>query len=80
MDAEVGSTPSYTHGTSEFICRRVEAESADGTMIAMTLSHKRGLALDGSHPALLHAYGAYGICLDAGYKPEQLSLLRRGCA
>lgn len=52
--------------------------SADGTMIPLTLSHKKGLELDGSHSALLHAYGAYGMSLDAGFKPERLSLLNRG--
>ncbi len=62
----------------DFICTRVEAQSPDGTMIPITLSHQRGLRMDGSHPVLLHAYGAYGMCLDAGFKPERLSLLKRG--
>ncbi len=47
-------------------------------MIPLTLSHRKGLELDGSYPALLHAYGAYGMCLDAGFNPERLGLLRRG--
>lgn len=65
---------------SDFICTRSEAESADGTKIPITLCHQRGLELSGTHPALLHAYGAYGMCLDAGFKPERLSLLKRGYA
>ncbi|BDA43568.1 Prolyl endopeptidase-like [Coccomyxa sp. Obi] len=71
-------TPRNVHVASDFISSRMEVRSADGTMIPLTLSHKKGLKLDGSHPALLHAYGAYGMCLDAGFKPERLSLLKRG--
>ncbi|CAL8468479.1 g8019 [Coccomyxa elongata] len=75
---EGGRTPTNVHVASDFISNRMEVRCADGTVIPLTLSHKKGLELDGSHPALLHAYGAYGMCLDAGFKPERLSLLRRG--
>ena len=40
--------------------------------------HKTGLTLDGSNPALVTVYGAYGICLEASFQPERLSLLDRG--
>ena len=44
----------------------------------MTLVHKRGLKLDGSHPALMTVYGAYGECLETGFESERLSLLEQG--
>ena len=44
----------------------------------MTLIHKKGLCLDGSHPVLMTAYGAYGLCLDAAFESERLALLARG--
>jgi len=40
--------------------------------------HKKGLLLNGSHPALLTVYGAYGISLETGFEPERLVLLDRG--
>lgn len=60
------------------VCANVEATSADGTAIPMTVAHRADLPLNGSDPALLSAYGAYGMCMDAGFKPEGLSLLERG--
>jgi hypothetical protein len=62
------------------MCTREQAVSMDGTIVPITLAHRRGLQLDGSHPCLLTGYGAYGLCIDAGYKPERQSLLDRGCA
>lgn len=44
----------------------------------MTLVHKRGLKLDGSHPALMSVYGAYGECMETGFESERLSLLEQG--
>ena len=44
----------------------------------MTVMHKAGLPLDGSHPTLMTVYGAYGLCLETGFEPERLALLDRG--
>ena len=43
----------------------------------MTVVHKKGLAHDGTRPALVSVYGAYGECLETGFEPERLSLLDR---
>jgi prolyl oligopeptidase len=40
---------------------RETARSRDGAEIPINIIRKKGLALDGSHPALLNAYGGYGI-------------------
>jgi prolyl oligopeptidase len=37
---------------------RVRYESRDGVRVPMFIVHKRGLDLDGSHPVVLHGYGA----------------------
>ena len=34
--------------------------SHDGTLVPLSIVHKRGLALDGHHPTLLWGYAAYG--------------------
>ena len=40
---------------------RIAARSRDGTNIPVNLIHRRGLALDGTHPTVLYGYGGYGI-------------------
>ena len=40
---------------------RVTARSQDGSEIPINIVRRKGMALDGSHPMLLSAYGGYGI-------------------
>jgi prolyl oligopeptidase len=42
---------------------RETCKSADGTAVPVNILHKRGIALDGSHPAILYGYGGYSISL-----------------
>jgi prolyl oligopeptidase len=42
---------------------RETCTSTDGTAVPLTILRKRGIALDGSHPALLTGYGGYSISL-----------------
>ena len=56
----------------------VKAKAADGTLVPLSIVHKRGLKLDGSHPTLLHGYGSYGITYDPGFDPSSLAWLERG--
>lgn len=56
----------------------VKAKSADGTLVPLSIIYKRGLKLDGSHPALLNGYGSYGISIEAGFHPTTLPWLARG--
>ena len=58
--------------------REVEARSADGTMVPLSIVHQRGLKLDGSHPALLEGYGAYGFSIDPFFRPALIAWLERG--
>jgi prolyl oligopeptidase len=56
----------------------VEARSHDGEMIPLSIVYRRGLRLDGSNPALLWGYGAYGISQDPGYGPVLLAWYEKG--
>jgi prolyl oligopeptidase len=58
--------------------REVEATSADGTKIPLSILCKKGLALDGSHPTLYEGYGAYGVSIDPYFDPRALAWLERG--
>jgi prolyl oligopeptidase len=46
-----------------FKLSQVWCESSDGTRVPMFVLHRRDIALDGSHPTLLTAYGGFNISL-----------------
>ncbi|MEQ1892013.1 MAG: prolyl oligopeptidase family serine peptidase [Planctomycetota bacterium] len=56
-------TAPWTIDTRAFLVEEVEARSADGTLVPLSIVRRRDLARDGKHPAWLVAYGAYGIPL-----------------
>jgi prolyl oligopeptidase len=56
----------------------VKVKTADRTMVPLSIVHQRGLKIDGSHPTLLHGYGAYGITYDPAFDPTSLAWLERG--
>ncbi|HVU08151.1 MAG TPA: prolyl oligopeptidase family serine peptidase [Verrucomicrobiae bacterium] len=56
----------------------VKARSHDGVMIPLSIIYKRGIKLDGSNPALLAGYGAYGISRDPGFSPALLAWYEKG--
>ncbi len=57
---------------------RIEAPADDGTRVPLTVVHRRGLVLDGSHRALLRGYGSYGYAYPTGFDANAVSLLERG--
>ena len=76
--ADTGLVPPSPVDFSQVDSEEVKAKSADGTMVPLSVIHKRGLVLDGSHPAWLEGYGAYGITLDPTFRPIDLAFLERG--
>lgn len=56
----------------------VEFASHDGVKVPMTVLHREGLALDGSHPVLLVGYGGYGFSMTAGFWPSNIAWIERG--
>ncbi len=50
----------------------------DGTQVPVSLVHHRNTRLDGSAPALVYAYGAYGYSMDPAFRSSIISLLDRG--
>ncbi len=56
----------------------VQAKSDDGTMVPLSILYKKGMAFDGTHPALLEAYGAYGYSISPFYASSFVPWLNRG--
>jgi prolyl oligopeptidase len=58
--------------------REVEAKSADGTMVPLSIVCQKDIKLDGSHPALYEGYGSYGISIDPSFHANVLAWVERG--
>ena len=52
--------------------------SHDGVKVPLAILRKKGLALDGTNPALLNGYGAYGFSFEARFDPRNIAWLERG--
>ncbi|MBX6364385.1 MAG: S9 family peptidase [Gemmatimonadetes bacterium] len=63
---------------SDFETRRVFATSKDGTRVPVFITLKKGLALDGSHPAMLYGYGGFDISTTPSFRPDVIAWLERG--
>ena len=66
------------HDPADYETRRLFATAPDGEQVPVTLLYRKGLELDGSHPALLYGYGAYGMSMPASFSVSVLSLVDRG--
>lgn len=58
--------------------RTLQAPARDGTLIPVTVIHRKGLALDGGNPTLLTGYGSYGIADLPEFRPEMLAWYEAG--
>jgi prolyl oligopeptidase len=55
-----------------------EYPSYDGTMVPISVIHRRGLNLDGRNPTILRAYGSYGLSIYPSFRPTLLAWYERG--
>ena len=66
------------HDPNNYITRRIMAQADDGAKIPVTLLYHKTTNLDGTAPALLYGYGAYGHTVPASFSTTRLSLVDRG--
>uniref|UniRef100_A0AAR2JIA9 Prolyl endopeptidase n=1 Tax=Pygocentrus nattereri TaxID=42514 RepID=A0AAR2JIA9_PYGNA len=62
--------------TAEYQTTQVFYPSKDGTQIPMFIVHKKGIQLDGSHPAFLYGYGGFNISITPSYSVSRLIFVR----
>ncbi|HEV2172047.1 MAG TPA: prolyl oligopeptidase family serine peptidase, partial [Nitrospira sp.] len=48
-------------GFQDLVSEEVETASHDGTMVPLSIIHRKGIPLDGSSSCILEGYGAYGM-------------------
>lgn len=63
---------------SNYVSEHRRVTVRDGAPVPVSIVYRRGTALDGSAPTLVHGYGAYGLSLDPSFSSARLALLDRG--
>jgi prolyl oligopeptidase len=74
--AGFGSTT--TADVSTFVAEEVEATASDGTAVPLSIIRKRDVPLDGSRPAILTGYAAYGVSQSPGFSASRVAWVERG--
>lgn len=63
---------------ADLVSTEVKVKSHDGTLVPLSIVHRKGLKLDGSNPTIVYGYGAYGISQTPFYRPTFLPWFQRG--
>jgi len=66
------------HDPANYVTTRIMAPARDGTLVPVSILHRRGLERDGRAPLLLYGYGSYGMAMPASFSANRLSLVDRG--
>jgi prolyl oligopeptidase len=70
--------PPWTDDLSPYEAEEVKAPAPDGTLIPLSIVHRRGLPRDGKSPVWLEGYGAYGISLTPALASRFIPFLEDG--
>ena len=62
----------------DLVATEVKVKSHDGTLVPLSIVHRKGLKLDGTNPTILYGYGAYGISQTPFFRPQYLAWFERG--
>ncbi len=71
-------SPQVAFDPGEYDTSQVFFASADGTLIPMFLTHRKGLVRDGQNPTYLYGYGGFDISLTPSFSPAQIVWLEMG--
>ena len=62
----------------DLVSTEVKVKSRDGTLVPLSIVHRKGMKLDGTAPTILYGYGAYGISQTPSYRPQYIAWFERG--
>ena len=66
------------YNASDYVTTRLMAPARDGVEVPVSVVHHRNTPINGSAPAYLYGYGAYGAAIPPAFSPSRISLLERG--
>ena len=70
--------PKVDFDPDDYQTSQVFYSSKDGTRVPMFITHRKGLELDGTNPALLYAYGGFDISLSPNFSIGRVAWLEMG--
>jgi prolyl oligopeptidase len=75
---EVFRAPKVDFDPSAYETKQVFYNSKDGTRVPMFITARKGIALDGSNPTLLYAYGGFNISITPAFSAANVAWLEMG--
>ncbi|RKD87868.1 prolyl oligopeptidase family serine peptidase [Mangrovibacterium diazotrophicum] len=70
--------PGKYDSSDDYVAEEVMAKSWDGTLVPLSILHKKGIKLNGKNPTLLEGYGSYGMVYNSFYSPGIIAWLEQG--
>jgi prolyl oligopeptidase len=65
---------------TNIVADEVDATSSDGTRVPLSILHPKDLKMDGSRPAILYGYGAYGLSETPSFSTSRLPWMELGAS
>ena len=62
----------------DYVAHRLQVPARDGTLVHVSVVHRKDLDRTQPQPLLLYGYGSYGLSMDPRFNSSRLSLLDRG--
>jgi prolyl oligopeptidase len=63
---------------TQYESNQVFYTSKDGTKVPMIITHKKGIALDGTNPTMLYGYGGFNVSLTPAFSLSNIAFLENG--
>ncbi|WP_260706636.1 prolyl oligopeptidase family serine peptidase [Edaphobacter flagellatus] len=77
-ESAVYRQPKLKFDPAQYETKQIFYSSKDGTQVPMFISHKKGLALDGTNPTLLYGYGGFNVSLVPEFSSSNLLWMEMG--
>ncbi len=77
-ESELYYTPQVDFDPEQYVSEQLFFTSKDGTRIPMTVTHRKGMELDGKNPTLLYGYGGFAITLNPRFINTMIPFLEQG--
>lgn len=75
---DIFKKPTVKFDPSQYESEQVKYTSADGAVIPMIITHKKGIKLDGNNPTMLYGYGGFSISLTPAFSVSNLCFMEAG--
>ena len=75
---EVFQAPEVAFTPGDYETKQIFYSSKDGTRVPMFITHKKGLKLDGSTPAIMHGYGGFDVSQTPAFSVTMLTWMEAG--